>query len=83
MSRNQRNSINKTFSINNRNSNIIHKNKNLIILVYKSLKKELNKASSKYSNKYFSKPISKFLKITLCNSNRFYCYCHNRNTLSI
>lgn len=83
MSRNKRNSINKTFSINNRNSNIIHKNKNLIILIYKSLRKELNKASSKYFNETSSKSISKILKTTLYNSNKFCYHCNNRNTLSI
>ena len=41
----------------------------------KSLRKELNKT--------FSKPISKILRITLCNSNKFCCHCNNRNTLSI
>ena len=55
----------------------------MIMLVYKSLRKELNKASNKYSSKYSSKSISKILRITLCNSNKFCCHCYNRNTLSI
>lgn len=49
----------------------------------KSLRKELNKAFSKYSNKYFNKSISKLLRITLCNPNKFCRHCNNRNTLSI
>lgn len=55
----------------------------MIMLVYKSLRKELNKASNKYSSKYFSKPISKILRIALCNSNKFCCHYDNRNTLNI
>lgn len=55
----------------------------MIMLVYKSLRKELNKASNKYSSKYSSKPISKILRITLCNFNKFCCHYCNRNTLSI
>lgn len=45
----------------------MYKNKNMIMLVYKSLRKDLNKASNKAS----SKPISKILRITLCNFNNF------------
>nr|DAP48581.1 MAG TPA: hypothetical protein [Crassvirales sp.] len=55
----------------------------MIMPIYKSLRKELNKASNKYSSKYSSKPISKILRITLCNFNKFCCHCYNRNTLSI
>lgn len=55
----------------------------MIILVYKSLRKELNKAFNKTYNKYSSKPINKLIRITLCNPNKFCYHCNNRNTLSI
>lgn len=76
MSRSQRNNTNKSLKINNSNYN----NNNLIMLINKSFRKELNKASSKYFNETSSKSISKILRITLCNPNKFCYHCRNRNT---
>lgn len=67
---------------NKTNSRIIN-----IKLIYnqnnKNLRKELNKYSNKYSNKSSSKPISKILRITLYNLNKFCGHYNNKNTLSI
>lgn len=79
MSKRSKNTYIKINSNSNRNNNKIINIKTIYNQNIKSLRKDLNKASNKAS----SKPISKILRITLCNFNKFCCHCCNRNTLSI